>query len=141
MTKKSEKLEAIKKKLDDIDKKLNKILAVRSMATRIMSPNQRAFVPKPLSSLPKHLKKTASAIATMGQGTAKQVAAKTGRTRAAESDYLNQLAREGFLKKERRGKKVHFLVFSLHTICPSCGTRVLMTSTYCNRCGAPLSKS
>jgi len=134
MSEESKELREIKKKLVDIDKKLGQLLEIQSKDYR------SGFVPKTLESLPEHLRKTASTIATMGQATAEQVAAKTGRTRAAESDYLNQLASRGFLKKERRGREVHFLVFSLYTQCPKCGAHVPMTLNHCSMCGTPLSR-
>ena len=134
MPEKSEELEEIKRKLAEIDRKLEQLLKLQTK-----EPHRRNLVPKTLASLPKHLRKTASAIATMGQATAEQVAEKTGRTRAAESDYLNQLASRGFLKKERRGREVHFLVFSLYTMCPKCGARIPMTLDHCPMCRAPLS--
>ena len=134
MSKESKELKEIKKKLVDIDKKLYQLLKLQTR------DHKSGFVPKTLESLPKHLRTTASTIATMGQATAEQVAAKTGRTRAAESDYLNQLASRGFLKKERRGREMHFLVFSLYTQCPKCGAHVPMTLDHCSMCGAPLSR-
>lgn len=135
MGERSSELEEIKKKLTEIDGKLDQLLRIQTGQS-----DRREFVPSSLSSLPEHLRDTAIAIATMGQATAEQVAAKTGRTRAAESDYLNQLASRGFLKKERKGRKVHFLVFSLYTMCPQCGARVLMTMDHCPMCGASLSE-
>jgi len=78
------------------------------------------------------------AIAMFGEATAQQVAEKTGRSRAAESDYLNQLGDRGFLKKQRRGKEMVFQIFNLRTICPMCGGQVLITTKYCSRCGAEL---
>jgi predicted transcriptional regulator len=135
MPKQSDGLEEIKKKLAEINRKLDQLLKLETK-----EQHRREFVPKTLASLPEHLRKTASTIATMGEATAEQVAANTGRTRAAESDYLNQLASRGFLKKERRGREVHFLVFSLYAMCPQCGARVPMTLDHCPMCSAPLSK-
>jgi len=135
MSKGTENLEDIKRRLVEIDRKLDQLLKLQTA-----QPLGREFVPDTLASLPEHLRETALTIATMGQATAEQVAAKTGRTRAAESDYLNQLASRGFLKKERRGREVCFLVFALYTICPQCGARVLMTSNQCSFCGASLLK-
>ena len=135
MPEKSKELEEIKKKLTEIDRKLDQLLKLQAR-----QPYRRAFVPKTLASLPKHLRKTALAIATVGQATAEQVAAKTARTRAAESDYLNQLADRGFLKKERKGREIHFQVFALYTMCPHCGARVPMTLNYCPKCGESISK-
>lgn len=129
----SKEMQEIRKRLARIDKKLERLLKFSAM-----QPSRREFVPKTLSSLPEHLRKSAQAIATMGKATAEQVAAKTGRSRAAESDYLNQLASREFLKKERRGRQVYFLVFALYTICPQCGAQVLMTSDHCPMCGVRL---
>lgn len=135
MSKKTEELKKIKRKLIDIDKKLEQLL-------RLQTPraSRRTYVPTTLAALPEHLRKTALAIATMGQATAEEIAAKTGRTRAAESDYLNQLASRGFLEKERKGREVHFQVFTLYTKCPQCGSRVPMTLDHCTTCGAHLVK-
>ena len=112
----------------------------------IVSPNlrpgidQQSFVPGTFVSLQEHLRETMGAIQTCGEATALQVSEKTGRSRAAESDYLNQLVDRGFLKKERRGKEIIFQVFSLHTLCPMCGSRVPLNVKFCSFCGAPLYK-
>jgi hypothetical protein len=95
-------------------------------------------VPGTLNSLPEHLRRSMEAIATLGEATAEIVAGKSERSRAAESDYLNQLVDRGFLKKVRVGKEVVFRVFDLHTVCPMCGNRVVITARYCNLCGAAL---
>ena len=59
----SDELGDIKRKLKGIERKLNKLLQLQSKP-----PLRRDFVPATLVSLPEHLKKTALAIATMGQG-------------------------------------------------------------------------
>ena len=133
MSKDHFELEEVKKKLAEIDKKLERLLKLQATQSA-----RRESVPGTLASLPEHLKKTATTIATMGQATAEQVAAKTGRTRAAESDYLNQLVNQGFLKKKREGRDVHFLVFALYTMCPKCGAQVAMTLDHCPMCKTSL---
>lgn len=134
----SRKIERLLKEIRDtlrgLNRRLDKLEEVRSYSA---SPS---FVPETLASLPEHLRKSMETIATFGEATAQQVSEKTGRSRAAESDYLNQLVGRGFLQKQRRGKEVVFQVFNLHTICPMCGNRVLITARYCNRCGAALFK-
>jgi len=100
--------------------------------------SRKSFVPGAFVSLPKHLRRSMQAITILGEATAHEVSEKTSRSRAAESDYLNQLVDRGFLKKERRGKEVVFQVFSLHTICPMCGERVPLNMNFCSRCGAPM---
>lgn len=63
-----------------------------------------------LLSLPDHLRKSAMAISELKEATASQVSEKTGRVRAAESDYLNQLVSQGYLKKKRKGHDVYFYI-------------------------------
>jgi response regulator of citrate/malate metabolism len=120
------------KRLNNIDQKLDQMLTLQ---TRLIN---RASIPNTLSSLPEHLRKTAVAIATSGQATARQIAKKTKRTRAAESDYLNQLENRGFLKKSREGREVVFKVSAVYTICPKCAAMVLATLSHCAMCGEPL---
>lgn len=100
--------------------------------------DRQSFVPGTFVSLPDHLRQTMQTIATFGEATALQVSQKTGRSRAGESDYLNQLVDRGFLKKVKRGKEVVFQVFSLHTLCPMCGSRVPLNVRFCSHCGAAL---
>ena len=52
--------------------------------------------------LPDNLRKTVLAISELGEATAEEVAAKTGRTRNIESVYLNQLVRSKHLIKSRK---------------------------------------
>ena len=58
--------------------------------------------------LPSHLQKTMRAILELGEATAQRVAEKTGRVRATESDYLNQLERMGLVKRRWQGRTVRF---------------------------------
>jgi sugar-specific transcriptional regulator TrmB len=100
--------------------------------------DRQSFVPGTFVSLPDHLRHTMQAITSFGEATALQVSEKTGRSRAAESDYLNQLVDRGFLKKGRKGREIVFQVFSLHTLCPMCGARVPLNVRFCSHCGAAL---
>jgi hypothetical protein len=61
-----------------------------------------------LITLPDHLRKTYVVVATKGECDAVQVSNHTGRCRAIESNYLNQLLRMGWLSKRRISKAVHF---------------------------------
>jgi len=61
-----------------------------------------------LLAIPDHLRKSVLALSAMKEATATEVAEKTGRTRVAESMYLNQLIQMGYLTKTRKGKKVYF---------------------------------
>ncbi len=60
--------------------------------------------------LPDHLRKTYITVASKGECNATEAANLTGRCRAVESNYLNQLAREGWIMKQRSFKEIHFMV-------------------------------
>lgn len=64
-----------------------------------------------LLDLPDHLRRTALAIIELGRATASEVAAKTGRARAIESHYLNELVRLGSVRREG-GRPVYFYWWS-----------------------------
>lgn len=61
-----------------------------------------------LLSLPDHLRKTAMILCKEEEATAEQIAQKTGRARAVESGYLNQLHTMGHINKKRKGRDVYF---------------------------------
>lgn len=63
-----------------------------------------------LLGLPDHLRKTASIVCDKGRITARDVSDLTRRSRAAESGYLNQLVRMGYIRKDRGGRRVYFSV-------------------------------
>jgi len=63
-----------------------------------------------LMSMPDHLRKTALILCHVPEATADEIALKTGRARAVESDYLNQLVTLGHIRKRRRGRRVYFYV-------------------------------
>jgi predicted transcriptional regulator len=67
-----------------------------------------------LLSLPDHLRKSAMTIMKLGKAMANDVAKETGRARAIESAYLNQLARMGYVKKGKDGRRVYFSVEGNH---------------------------
>ncbi len=67
-----------------------------------------------LLSLPDHLRKTVIALRGRGEATAAEIAKETGRARAVESGYLNQLYTMRYVKKKRKGRSVHF---SVHNCC------------------------
>jgi hypothetical protein len=62
--------------------------------------------------LPDHLRKTFMVVASKGECNAAIVSNLTGRCRAIESSYLNQLARMGWLKRRRESKSVRFRLVS-----------------------------
>lgn len=63
-----------------------------------------------LLKLPDHLRNTMLAMIELKEATANMVAEKTGKARAMESCYLNQLTRMGLLRKKRRQRKVFFYI-------------------------------
>lgn len=103
-------LRQILETLEEIRDKLDKL-----------GPEERKTATKPLDAvalleLPDHLRRTAMALHETGRATAERVAEKTGNSRSIESAYLNQLARSGYVRKERgkqageNTKKVYFFV-------------------------------
>ena len=63
-----------------------------------------------LLTFPDHLRKSAMTIMKLGKAMAEDVAKETGRARAIESAYLNQLVRMGHVKKVREGRRVYFSI-------------------------------
>jgi hypothetical protein len=84
-------------RLDDIEQNFSSI-----------NPPPLPVAHSELISLPDHLRKTFVIVASKGECDAVQVSNMTGRCRAIESNYLNQLSRMGWLNKRRISKAVHF---------------------------------
>ena len=61
-----------------------------------------------LIELPNHLKESMLAVIALGEVTATEVAKETGKSRASESDHLNQLERIGYLNRRYSARKVYF---------------------------------
>jgi hypothetical protein len=59
---------------------------------------------------PKHLQVSLTSLLKLGLASADQVAAVTGKARAVESSYLNQLTIMHLVRKEHRGRPVFFSV-------------------------------
>ncbi|MGC8961229.1 MAG: helix-turn-helix domain-containing protein [Candidatus Bathyarchaeia archaeon] len=102
-----QKLETIIQKLDALAEKIDKISPEKPQERE---PKSLPMDVATLLSLPDHLRKTALVLCNLGEATAEMVAKETGRARAAESDYLNQLASRGYVRKKRIGRKVYFQV-------------------------------
>jgi hypothetical protein len=68
-----------------------------------------------LFSLPDNLRKTYLIVASKGECNATEVSNLTGRSRAIESSYLNQLTRMGWLTKRRNSKTLNFRVHKNQT--------------------------
>ena len=65
-----------------------------------------------LFSLSDHLRKTYLTVMAKGECSATEVSNLSGRSRAMESNYLNQLSRMGWLTKHRDSKTVRFSLIS-----------------------------
>ncbi len=113
-------LNKILEKLDQLYNMLNETLTVERQILKILSekpPLSREEKLPPegmdvltLLELPDHLRRTIMALGTMDKATAEDVAKITGRKRALESAYLNQLTNMGYVKRARQGRKVYFMV-------------------------------
>jgi DNA-binding transcriptional ArsR family regulator len=60
--------------------------------------------------LPKHLQTSVLALLRLGYATATEISESTGKARAVESAYLNQLVVMKIARKERKGRKAFFSV-------------------------------
>jgi hypothetical protein len=87
----------MRKRLDDIENNFAN-----------WSPQPIQVAESELINLPDHLRKTYVVVASRGECDAVAVSNQTGRCRAIESNYLNQLSRMGWLNKRRIAKTVHF---------------------------------
>jgi hypothetical protein len=87
----------MRRRLDDIENNFSKF-----------NPPPLLLPENNLINLPDHLRKTYVIVASKGECDAVQVSNLTGRCRAIESNYLNQLSRMGWLNKRRISKAVHF---------------------------------
>jgi hypothetical protein len=65
-----------------------------------------------LFALPDHIRKTYMVAASKGECDATEVSTLTGRSRAVESSYLNQLARMGWLMKRKDSRVKRFRLVS-----------------------------
>jgi len=96
-----QELISIRRRLDDIEKMFSN-----------WNPQPLHISESKLLSLPDNLRKTYLVVASEGECNATQVSNMTGRSRAIESSYLNQLARMGWLTKRRDSKTLNFRTLS-----------------------------
>jgi DNA-binding transcriptional ArsR family regulator len=100
-------LKRIEEKIDLlVDIKMKRQAEKREEVMKLSGPLDIAT----LLSLPDHLRKSAMTVTKLGRASAEDVAKETGRARAIESAYLNQLARMGHVKKGKEGRRVYFSV-------------------------------
>ena len=106
-------LSKINKNLEQIDVKLGNLLASKEASEQETDKRRKeleALDVMTLLSLPDHLRKTATILNRLGRATADQVSNQSGKARAVESSYLNQLVVMGHVKKNRKGRYVHFYI-------------------------------
>ena len=87
----------LRQRLDDIENNFSNL-----------NPPPIQIAESKLISLPDHLRRTFVVVASEGECDAVVVSNSTGRCRAIESNYLNQLLRMGWLNKRRISKTVFF---------------------------------
>jgi hypothetical protein len=96
-----EEMKQIRFRLDDIE-----------AAVSGSSPKPLEISDQELFLLPDHLRKTYLTVMSKGKTSATEASNLTGRCRAMESNYLNQLSRMGWLTKHRESKTVLFGIVS-----------------------------
>ena len=102
--------------VENLSSKIDRMIELQASLTEILSPKKKpSYDGLPLDvatllSLPDHLRKTALALSELGEATATEISKKTGRVRAAESDYLNQLVTKGHVAKKRKSHDVYFYI-------------------------------
>ncbi len=102
---------SVEETLKRIEKKLGKIeTELEEIRKQLLEPD--LVNTKSLVELPDHLRKTAVGLMRIGQGTASDVSRRTGRARAVESGYLNQLERQGYVTSFRRSRQKFFSIDS-----------------------------
>jgi hypothetical protein len=95
----------IRYRLDDIEAALTK-----------WHPRPLEIPESELLSLPDHLRKTYMTVMSKGECNATEVSNLSGRCRAMESNYLNQLTRMGWLSKDRCSKTTRFRLISRNVL-------------------------
>ena len=108
-----EVLDKINETLQKIDDKLGKL--IESSESSEIEPDNKSQDLETLDvmallSLPDHLRKTAMILNRLSEATASQVSRESGRARAIESGYLNQLVIMNYIRKKRRGRNVYFYI-------------------------------
>jgi len=96
----------ITQELRKIHERLDDIVAMISRKEQLVKVEN----PGRLLQLTDHQRKSYLAVCELGEATAGDVAVKTGRCRAMESNLLNRLVERGFLRRFQRGRWVVFCV-------------------------------
>jgi predicted transcriptional regulator len=111
-----ELLKKLNRNMEMVSKKLDKLIEVQrslggqALHSAVPVPENLPLDVTTLLGLPDHLRKSAIALSTLSEATATDLSKETGRVRAVESDYLNQLVSMGLVKKKRKGRDVYFYI-------------------------------
>lgn len=111
-------LRKLNRNVEIVSRKLERLIEVeRSAGGHALRPSVSVPENMPLDvttllGLPDHLRKSALALASLGEATATDLSKETSRVRAVESDYLNQLVAMSLVKKKRKGRDVYFYIES-----------------------------
>jgi len=106
-------LNNIQLSLNQINAKLDKLISIEGVnhQSRIkLDEGVESWNVMTLLSFPDHLRKTVMLLHKLEKATATQISEKSGRTRAIESSYLNQLVAMGYAKKKRVRRDVYFYI-------------------------------
>jgi DNA-binding transcriptional ArsR family regulator len=109
-------IEKIMEQLSEINTKLDKIVTYlqNNNNDRLMDDDDAPIFDNldaiTLLALPDHLRTTALNLYSLGIADAEEISKNTGKERAVESNYLNQLERMGYVEKIRKGRKVYFKI-------------------------------
>ena len=98
-----ERLSALEKRIQDLEQTISTVSQNETLTSRA-SPSTITD----LLSMPDSMQKTMMCLQEIREGTAADVAEKTGRNRSVETIYLNGLVRMGQVARERRGHRVYF---------------------------------
>jgi hypothetical protein len=100
----SQRIKKIEERLDSLE------AIVKTIGTSSLKKEQQTISMSDLLALPSSLQKTVLAVQELGEATASVVAGQTKRDRTVENIYLNQLARLGYLGRERKGRRIYFRI-------------------------------
>jgi len=93
--------------LNDLDDRLRQLESrVAEVELRSSSPVDDKMAM--FLTVPDSIRKSLLAVSTLGSCTADEVSEITGRHRSIENKYLNELYRSGWLKRDRKGKRIFY---------------------------------
>lgn len=116
----AEALEKLRGEITQLHSKLEEVIELNRSILSVLKGQKEAEIEETVNfgaldvmtllALPDHLRKTAMVICRRNAATADEVAKETGRARAVESSYLNQLVNLGHIRKRKDGRKTCFYI-------------------------------